>query len=143
MVRERVRTMRSKGDRNKRLGRAARSLMENLHHNRGLLLRVLQGKTSVDLALSMPLNDMMCEDQRRALTEQQRRVVVHKRGSDGAAQGHDEGSTTDIFRCPACRARRTTYYQMQTRSSDEPMTTFITCVATLPDGSDCGHKWSI
>lgn len=30
--------------------------------------------------------------------------------------------------------RKTTYYQMQTRSADEPMTTFVTCV-------NCGNRW--
>lgn len=34
-----------------------------------------------------------------------------------------------------CNSKRVYYYQIQTRSSDEPMTTFATCCA-------CGHKWS-
>lgn len=32
-----------------------------------------------------------------------------------------------IFRCEKCRNYKTTYYQMQTRSADEPMTVFVTC----------------
>lgn len=32
-----------------------------------------------------------------------------------------------IFKCEKCREYKTTYYQMQTRSADEPMTVFITC----------------
>ena len=43
-------------------------------------------------------------------------------------------STTDLFKCGKCKQRKCTYYQMQTRSQDEPMTTFITCV-------NCGNKW--
>ena len=27
-----------------------------------------------------------------------------------------------------------TYYQLQTRSADEPMTTFVTCI-------NCGNRW--
>lgn len=42
--------------------------------------------------------------------------------------------TTDVYYCVRCKQRKTTYYQMQTRSADEPMTTFITCI-------NCGHKW--
>lgn len=33
-----------------------------------------------------------------------------------------------------CRTDKTTYYQLQTRSADEPMTTFVTC-------HECGNRW--
>lgn len=45
-----------------------------------------------------------------------------------------------MFECSKCRrnkaanTKRTTYYQMQTRSADEPMTTFVTC-------HECGNRW--
>ncbi len=45
-----------------------------------------------------------------------------------------EQATTDQFQCGKCRQRETQYYQMQTRSADEPMTTFVTCV-------NCGNRW--
>lgn len=32
-----------------------------------------------------------------------------------------------LFRCAKCREYKTTYYEMQTRSADEPMTVFVTC----------------
>jgi DNA-directed RNA polymerase subunit M/transcription elongation factor TFIIS len=41
-----------------------------------------------------------------------------------------------IFQCKKCGSKRTTYYSLQTRSSDEPMTNFITCV-------DCGNRWKM
>lgn len=41
---------------------------------------------------------------------------------------------TDMFVCGRCKQRRCTYYQLQTRSADEPMTTFITCL-------NCGKRW--
>lgn len=37
-------------------------------------------------------------------------------------------STTDVFKCPKCKQRRCTVQQMQTRSCDEPMTTFVICL---------------
>jgi transcription elongation factor S-II len=46
----------------------------------------------------------------------------------------DELQTTDMFRCGKCGQRKCCYYQLQTRSADEPMTTFITCVP-------CGNRW--
>jgi transcription elongation factor S-II len=41
---------------------------------------------------------------------------------------------TDSFTCRKCRSKKCTYYELQTRSADEPMTIFITCL-------DCGSKW--
>jgi len=38
------------------------------------------------------------------------------------------------FKCGKCKSVKTTYYQMQTRSADEPMTTFVTCMG-------CGNRW--
>ena len=43
-------------------------------------------------------------------------------------------AATDTFTCRKCRSKKCTYYQMQTRSADEPMTIFVTCI-------DCGCRW--
>ena len=43
-------------------------------------------------------------------------------------------ASTDNFLCYKCKSRQCTYYQMQTRSADEPMTTFVTCIK-------CGNRW--
>jgi DNA-directed RNA polymerase subunit M/transcription elongation factor TFIIS len=45
-----------------------------------------------------------------------------------------QGTASEHFKCPKCKARKTIYVQVQTRSADEPMTTFITCLK-------CGNKW--
>jgi transcription elongation factor S-II len=39
-----------------------------------------------------------------------------------------------IFLCRKCRSKKTTYYQLQTRSADEPMTTYVTC-------TNCENRW--
>jgi transcription elongation factor S-II len=41
---------------------------------------------------------------------------------------------TDTFTCRKCKSKKCSYYQLQTRSSDEPMTTFVTCL-------DCSARW--
>ena len=43
-------------------------------------------------------------------------------------------AATDTFTCRKCKSKKCTYYQMQTRSADEPMTIFVTCI-------DCGNRW--
>lgn len=39
-----------------------------------------------------------------------------------------------LFKCPRCRTNNTTYYSLQTRSADEPMTNFVTCLG-------CENRW--
>ena len=41
---------------------------------------------------------------------------------------------TSMFRCGKCKQNNCTYFQMQTRSADEPMTTFVSCL-------NCGNRW--
>ena len=40
-----------------------------------------------------------------------------------------------IYCCPRCKSKRTTFYQMQVRSADEPMTSFISCMK-------CDKTWT-
>ena len=42
--------------------------------------------------------------------------------------------TSSEFTCHACKNNNCSYYQLQTRSADEPMTTFVNCI-------DCGKRW--
>jgi len=46
----------------------------------------------------------------------------------------DLSAATDEFFCFKCKKRKCSYYEMQTRSADEPMTTFVTCLL-------CGNNW--
>tara|TARA_B100000900_G_C20378845_1_gene633658 strand:- start:115 stop:648 length:534 start_codon:yes stop_codon:yes gene_type:complete len=41
---------------------------------------------------------------------------------------------TNLFKCRKCGSRETSYYEVQTRSADEPMTQFITCLK-------CNNRW--
>lgn len=43
-------------------------------------------------------------------------------------------ASTDNFTCYKCKSKECSYYQLQTRSADEPMTTFVTCI-------NCGTRW--
>uniref|UniRef100_A0A4W5RAL4 Transcription elongation factor A (SII), 3 n=1 Tax=Hucho hucho TaxID=62062 RepID=A0A4W5RAL4_9TELE len=44
------------------------------------------------------------------------------------------GTISDLFQCSKCSKKNCTYNQMQTRSADEPMTTFVLC-------NECGNRW--
>ena len=41
---------------------------------------------------------------------------------------------TEMFTCKKCKSKRCTYYELQTRSADEPMTTYVSCL-------NCGKRW--
>ena len=43
-------------------------------------------------------------------------------------------ASTDNYTCRKCKSKKCSYYQMQTRSADEPMTTFVSCIS-------CGSRW--
>jgi transcription elongation factor S-II len=46
----------------------------------------------------------------------------------------DKRGATSEFKCRKCNKRECSYYQLQTRSADEPMTTYVTCL-------NCGNNW--
>ena len=39
-----------------------------------------------------------------------------------------------MIQCRKCKSMKTDYYQLQTRSADEPMTTYVTCY-------NCENRW--
>ena len=43
-------------------------------------------------------------------------------------------ASTDTFTCRKCKSKKCTHYEMQTRSADESMTVFVSCI-------DCGNRW--
>jgi len=47
----------------------------------------------------------------------------------------DFSRATNKWQCNGCKMRKCTYYELQTRSADEPMTIFIHCL-------NCGKRWT-
>jgi len=47
----------------------------------------------------------------------------------------DFSRATEKWQCNGCKMRKCTYYELQTRSADEPMTIFIHCL-------NCGKRWT-
>lgn len=57
-------------------------------------------------------------------------IHIEEERRRAAAENVPEG----LFQCRKCKSKKTRYYQMQTRSADEPMTTFVTCL-------QCSTRW--
>lgn len=60
--------------------------------------------------------------------------AIREHATNEAVRGQKKEASTDAFKCGKCKQRKCTYYQLQTRSADEPMTTFVTCV-------NCDNRW--
>jgi transcription elongation factor S-II len=103
-----------------------RSIYTNLTHNDDLL-RKLQNKEIKAHRLSYMTHQEMNPEAWRELIEQKEIRDKHK--YDPVLE-----ASTNEFTCRRCKLSQCTYYQLQTRSADEPMTTFVSCI-------NCGNKW--
>ena len=61
-------------------------------------------------------------------------MVEHQVKQEIRALEGDKDMASNMFKCKACGKSQTTYYELQTRSADEPMTIFIRCIP-------CGKQW--
>lgn len=94
--------------------------------NTKLLSDLRSGKYTLEQVCFMDTYSL-CNDRWKDFIH--RRVQREKRQLEG-----NKAMATDQFYCKACHKRECTYYEMQTRSADEPMTIFITCM-------NCGKHW--
>ena len=60
--------------------------------------------------------------------------IDNKFKKEKAVQDNVLDAATDQFKCTRCKQKKCTYYEVQTRSADESMTIFITCLT-------CGKRW--
>lgn len=63
-----------------------------------------------------------------------RELIEKKMIRDKNKYNTNKSGASEEFKCRKCGKRETNYYQVQTRSADEPMTTFVTCL-------NCGNHW--
>ncbi|XP_051989465.1 transcription elongation factor A protein 1-like isoform X1 [Xyrauchen texanus] len=107
-----------------------RSRISNLKDakNPNLRRNVLCGNVSPDRIAKMTAEEMASDElkeMRKNLTKEA--IRDHQVATSG-------GTQTDLFTCGKCKKKRCTYTQVQTRSADEPMTTFVFC-------NECGNRW--
>lgn len=107
-----------------------RSIMFNIKDpkNPDLRRRVLLGEVRPDRLLNMTPEEMASDERQREITQ------IKEKALFDCERGGAPKATTDQFKCGRCGQRKCTYYQMQTRSADEPMTTYVTCV-------NCNNHW--
>ncbi|EJD06163.1 transcription elongation factor [Fomitiporia mediterranea MF3/22] len=107
-----------------------RSLFLNLKdkNNPGLRANIVSGELEVAKFCRMSSQEMASEERKAADKAIQEENFYKSLGAE------EQQAETDAFQCGKCKQRKTRYRQAQTRSADEPMTTFVTCV-------NCNHRW--
>ena len=63
-----------------------------------------------------------------------KQMIQEKTKRDACKYSINVEAMTEMFTCKKCKSKRCTYYELQTRSADEPSTIFISCL-------DCGKHW--
>lgn len=109
-----------------------RSLFQNLKNkqNRELGPRVMKGEIPADKFVIMTHDELKSAERKKEDDELQRDNM--KRAQVPMA----EKSISDALKCGKCGQKKVSYSQAQTRSADEPMTTFCECTV-------CGNRWKV
>jgi len=107
-----------------------RSLFVNLKDKNNPSLReaVGSGDIPVEKFVKMTSQEMASEERKKA------DEAIKQQNLHDALGAEEQQAETDAFQCSKCKQRKCRYRQAQTRSADEPMTTFVTCV-------NCNNRW--
>ncbi|XP_074365258.1 transcription elongation factor TFIIS-like [Apium graveolens] len=107
-----------------------RSIVFNLKdpHNPDFRRKVLLGHIKPEQVVNMTPEEMASDDRQRQNQE------IKEKALFDCERGAKRQASTNQFKCSRCGKNECTYYQMQTRSADEPMTTYVTCV-------NCENHW--
>ena len=103
-----------------------RTIMFNLQKNDALLCQIKNKEIKPHKLAFMTHQEMN--------PEKWKPLIEDKKIRDKNMYNPQIDANTDNFTCGKCKSKRCSYYQLQTRSADEPMTTFVTCI-------DCGNRW--
>ena len=94
--------------------------------NKRLISRLIEGEFEADQLANMKPQYTFPENWKELLDEKNKREKMLYEVC--------KETTSSMFTCGRCKKKECTYYQLQTRSADEPMTTFVTC-------TNCGKRW--
>lgn len=83
---------------------------------------------------SYPLLDLSSLQAHEVFPENWKEIFDKRAKRDKLKYELKPEAMTDVFKCHRCGSRSCSYYEVQTRSADEPMTQFINCL-------DCGNRW--
>lgn len=122
------------GNDEKAYAQQARAVLFNLRDPKNTTFRskLMGGSIAPADVPSLSAEDM-ASSEKQAAREKMRKESMEEVQTDWDLK-HGAANISGLFFCGRCKGTKTTYYQLQTRSSDEPMTTFVTCLK-------CGKRW--
>ena len=94
--------------------------------NKNLLKQILNN--------DIDLNNIASISIRELFPERWTNILKKVKIKDDILYNDCNKNVTDLFKCGKCKKNKCIYYELQIRSSDEPMTTFVNCI-------NCNHKW--
>ena len=103
-----------------------RSIISNLRTNNNFLDKVKSGEIEVHKIGKITHQEMD--------PDKWKDIIQQKIERDNQKYNNNTEGLSKEFKCGRCKKRETQYTQVQTRSADEPMTTFVTCI-------NCGNNW--
>ena len=95
-------------------------------NNNSLITKIKKNQIDISKIAFMSYQELFPEHSKQFLDEKFKREKLMYEDT--------QESMTDQFKCGRCKQRKCTYYELQTRSADEGMTIFITCL-------NCGWRW--
>lgn len=108
-----------------------RSIYTNLDsnsyvENTNFLDKIKNGSIQITQLPTMSFQEIFPEHWKKLMDEKYKKEKI--------LYEEKQEAMTDQYKCGRCKSRKCTYYELQTRSADESMTIFITCI-------NCGNRW--
>jgi transcription elongation factor S-II len=103
----------------------ARTIWSNLKINSGFLEQLKNKEITINQLEQITHQEINPEVWEKLIEEKKKRDINKYENRE---------KINSEFKCRKCKSNNCSHYQMQTRSADEPMTTFVNCM-------DCGNRW--
>ena len=108
-------------------------IMHNIKENKDFRDKIVKGEIKPEDLCTMDVIDMINKDKRDEIAK-----TIEDKTNEMRSDWNKKHAkvSSGVYKCRKCGGDKTTQFEMQTRSADEPMTIFITCL-------NCDYQWKI
>ena len=108
-------------------------ILHNIKENEDFRNKIVNGDIKSEELATMDVIKMISKEKQEQINKERNNEV---NSIQGDWRLKHMKATSGVYKCRKCGGNKTTQGEMQTRSADEPMTLFITCL-------ECGNQWKI